>query len=72
MADDEVYKVIDAHKRVVFEGPEHAARAYVEANYPRPHSTLGAITYDAHLHLPDGSKERFHVNDGWDEVVEDA
>lgn len=69
---DEDYKVYDSHKRLVFEGPEKAARQYVERNYPRPHAEIGLpVTYSATLHSPDGEKEYFHVDEGWNEVQED-
>jgi len=65
-------------QRLFFAGPEHAARAFVEANFPRMHVDPGSVVVnpraDVVLVLSDGSQEEFRgreEDEPWQKVVED-
>lgn len=64
--EDGEYQVVTQHdNNVVFSGSEADARAYMEANFPRPHIELGRVKYPAQLVAPSGAAEIFHVSEGW-------
>lgn len=55
----------ESDTKVVFTGPEKAARAHLEANFPRPHIELDKVRYGAFLESPSGNREMFNVEEGW-------
>ena len=70
-------KVVDAHNenRVVFRGPEDAARDFVEANYPRHHVDPAAPVMEnpePDVYLVNGGQKEMYLGpeheEGWVKV----
>lgn len=81
MAETATWKVHkpDEPRRVMFEGPESAARQYVVNNFPRPHVNPGTLyddgipPYDVHLSGPAGELEAYVADEsGWRSLKDSA
>lgn len=76
MTDEATVKVVPAdttQRRVYFEGPLKAAKAYLEAHFPRAHSDAYSSEpiHSAMLLHPDGDTQTFNAEEGWTDKAGD-
>lgn len=71
MAEWRVVTTARDRAKTLFQGPEKAAREYVQNHFPRPHTEPPGggpedkPTPDVVLVSPEGAKEQYHADDGF-------